>query len=332
MKGSRFRLLPVVIVVSLAMLTIRLGSLWQGFVNGTPVATNAAVANSMPPVLGSAQAAGGGAPAVTAGTRPLSEVMAPAATVIAPPQDAAVQVAEADAPVPSAQAGASVKMDDRSSAAGGSAATAPDSLTTEDDQLAEATASSAAKPKPKPKAKANPADLTSLSVGAALASDPLRGNCGNYSDSEVDLLQKLGQRREVLDQRQSEIDQRQALMTAAEGRIDKKIADLKELQASIQDLLKKADDQEQVKIDQLVKVYASMKPTDAARILNQMDMKILLTIVGSMKESKSAPILAAMESDKARMVTEEMSRHRAAGGPPPPAPAAAAAPNSPTNG
>jgi len=327
MKGSRFRLLPIVIVVSLTMLTIRLGSLWQGFVSGTPVATNAAVAESVSPsatgnaLVGNARAAGGTAvAAVTAKTRPLEEIISPASnrSPVAASQtdDSSVQIAEAE-PMEAGAKGTNPNGQ-------GSASASTDSVVP-DDQLAEAAASSsAAKPKPKPKTKPNPADLGGLSVGAALAADPLRGSCGNYSDTEIDLLQKLGQRREVLDQRQSEIDQRQVLMTAAEGRIDKKIADLKELQASIQDLLKKADDQEQVKIDQLVKVYASMKPSDAARILNQMDMKILLTIVSSMKESKSAPILAAMDSDKARLVTEEMSRHHNTAATPPAAP--------PTNG
>ncbi len=322
MKGSRFRLLPIVIVVSLAMLTIRLGSLWQGFATGTPVVTNAAVADAIPVSGGviAAQAAGNNQPLtaskpMTAGMRPLSQVitMVPATAPIAPSTassiladspTATVQLAEVEAPpkgaippVPSVMSVSAVNV-------------AEVSVDSASDQLAEATTGGAAKPKPKPKGKPNPADLTSLSVGAALASDPLRGNCGNYSDSEIDLLQKLGQRREVLDQRQTEIDQRQVLMSAAEGRIDKKIGDLHQLEASIQDLLKKADAQEMVKIEQLVKVYASMKPTDAARILNQMDMKILLTIVGSMKETKSAPILAAMDSDKARLLTEEMSRRR----------------------
>jgi flagellar motility protein MotE (MotC chaperone) len=139
--------------------------------------------------------------------------------------------------------------------------------------------------------------------------DPLKDPV-NFTQSEIDLLQKLAERRELIETRAQELEQREALLTAAEGRIDRKISDLQTLRTTLEGLLKRHDEQEEAKIGQLVKIYATMKPKDAARIFNELDMPILLTVLENMKESSSAPILAAMDAGKARAVTEEMSQRR----------------------
>lgn len=130
----------------------------------------------------------------------------------------------------------------------------------------------------------------------------------SFTPTEVDVLQKLAIRREVLDQRERELDTRNGLLQAAEKRIDRKIAELKNLQQAIDQLLNRHNEAEKKRIDQLVKIYATMKPKDAAGIFNALEMDILLTIMENMKEAKTAPILAAMAPEKARAVTMEMSR------------------------
>lgn len=147
-------------------------------------------------------------------------------------------------------------------------------------------------------------------LGSAAAADPLRDPV-NFTQSEIELLQKLAERREVIESRSQELSQREALLKAAEGRIDRKIGELQQLQNTITGLLKEHDQQEQEKVAQLVKIYATMKPKDAARIFDELDMPILITVLENMKEAKSAPILASMTAEKARQVTEEMSRRRA---------------------
>ena len=60
----------------------------------------------------------------------------------------------------------------------------------------------------------------------------------------------------------------------------------------------------------LVKVYESMKPRDAAVIFNDLDMPVLLQVVDRMKEAKAAPVLAAMQADKARELTTKLADMR----------------------
>ncbi|WP_404384836.1 MotE family protein [Caenispirillum salinarum] len=139
--------------------------------------------------------------------------------------------------------------------------------------------------------------------------DPVR-DPANFTQSEIDLLQKLAERREQIEAREKELAMREGLLQAAETRIDRKVAELKELQNTINGLLQQYDEREAEKVAQLVKIYATMKPKDAARIFNELDMPILISVMVNMKESKSAPILASMDAAKARALTEELSRMR----------------------
>ena len=59
-----------------------------------------------------------------------------------------------------------------------------------------------------------------------------------------------------------------------------------------------------------MKLYESMKPRDAATIFNDLDMKVLLGVVDRMKDAKAAPVLAAMQPDKARELTTKLAALR----------------------
>lgn len=140
--------------------------------------------------------------------------------------------------------------------------------------------------------------------------EPEAPDPAGFSPNEIDVLQKLSERREGLDQRARELDMREGLLKAAEARIDKKVGELKDLQAAIDALLKKYDEQEEAKMASLVKIYENMKPKDAARIFEQLDMPILLDVIERMTERKIAPIMAEMAPDKAKSVTAELAQRR----------------------
>jgi flagellar motility protein MotE (MotC chaperone) len=138
------------------------------------------------------------------------------------------------------------------------------------------------------------------------------GEPPTFTQNEIDVLQKLSVRREALDSRQKDLDLRENLVKAAEARIDKKIAEMKSLQTNIEGMLKQVDRQDEEKLKSLVKIYESMKPKDAARILNTLDLPIQLDVLGRMKEAKAATILGMMTDDQAKAVTDAIAARRAA--------------------
>ncbi len=146
--------------------------------------------------------------------------------------------------------------------------------------------------------------------GAAMAARLARDDPTLLTPAEIDLLQQLAERRENLDSRERELDIQGALLQAAETRIGKKVKELKTLQAAIAKLIKTYDDQQNAKLQSVVKIYENMKAKDAARIFEELDMDTLLMVAERMKERKLAPIMAKMDPTKATEITVELSRLR----------------------
>ena len=146
--------------------------------------------------------------------------------------------------------------------------------------------------------------------GAAMTARLARDDPTLLTQAEIDLLQQLAERRENLDSREQEMDIQSGLLQAAETRIDKKVKELKTLQVAIAKLIKTYDDQQSAKVRSLVKIYENMKPKDAARIFEELDMNTLLMVAERMKERKLAPIMAKMNPTKATEITVELSRLR----------------------
>lgn len=94
------------------------------------------------------------------------------------------------------------------------------------------------------------------------------------------------------------------------SRIDGKVAELQQLETSLTALVAEADAQQTAKIDQLVRIYGAMKPKDAARIFDALDLQILITVLERMRENKVAPILVQMGAAKATSVTEALSMRK----------------------
>lgn len=132
----------------------------------------------------------------------------------------------------------------------------------------------------------------------------------SFSQSELEILQKLAKRREELDIRERTLEQKVGVLKAAEAQIDAKIVKLKELERTISDLVGVYNEQERDRMNNLVKIYSTMKPKEAARLFNEMEMSLLVRVFEKMKESKSAPILALMDSAKATALTAELANKK----------------------
>ncbi|TVS00347.1 MAG: hypothetical protein EA406_00720 [Rhodospirillales bacterium] len=131
------------------------------------------------------------------------------------------------------------------------------------------------------------------------------------SDAELDVLQQLTDRRQALDAREQAMKQREALLQAAEMRLDRKVEELRDMQRLLEGLIQTREEQEDQKLASLVKIYENMRPKDAARIFEQLEMDTLLLVADRMRERSLAPIMAQMNPRKAQEVTVELARLRA---------------------
>jgi flagellar motility protein MotE (MotC chaperone) len=153
-----------------------------------------------------------------------------------------------------------------------------------------------------------------------------------FSQVEIDLLQSLAKRRQELDDWAKQVQLKENMLVATEQRINTKIDSLEKVKKQVEDLLAQYHEQEDTKIRSLVKIYENMKPKDAARIFEELDMPVLLMVVDRMSERKVSPVLAAMSPTKAKDVTVQLAEQRklqkVRGGNTPPADAATPAPDA----
>ena len=130
------------------------------------------------------------------------------------------------------------------------------------------------------------------------------------SDSERALLQDLRARRIELDEKERAIAAREQVLAAAEQKLTARVDELSTLQSRLEQLEAARKQRDEANWQGLVKLYETMKPRDAATIFDDLDMPVLLQVLDRMKEAKAAPILAAMQPDRARDATTKLAQMR----------------------
>jgi flagellar motility protein MotE (MotC chaperone) len=170
----------------------------------------------------------------------------------------------------------------------------------------QAAAQAAARDTPGPAAGKAP----SGDAAASPASAEPKPELPTISDGERAVLLELRQRRQELDARETTLATRESVLGAAERKVAARVEELQALQNQLQKLDASRHEHDETGWQGLVKLYENMKPRDAATIMNELDMPVLLQVLDRMKELKAAPILSAMKPDKAREVTDGLAKLR----------------------
>ena len=127
------------------------------------------------------------------------------------------------------------------------------------------------------------------------------------SQAEMIVLESLSARREELEKRAQALDLREQLLTAAEKRVEDRIGELKAIEEKIKTRIADNDRQNEAQMAGLVKMYETMKPKDAARIFERLDMGVLLDVAKRMEPRKMSAVLAAMDPVSAQELTVELA-------------------------
>jgi len=130
------------------------------------------------------------------------------------------------------------------------------------------------------------------------------------SPAERAILESLQKRRAELDARARELDIREDLLRAAEKRLEGRLAELKDIEARVDEAMQQKDDAEAARFKNLVTMYENMKPKDAAKIFDGLDLKILLQVAREINPRRMSDILAQMSPDTAQRLTAELAARR----------------------
>lgn len=138
------------------------------------------------------------------------------------------------------------------------------------------------------------------------------GGGGIASAGERAILQRLQERRKELDKRSRDLELRESLLKAAEKRVESQVKELKELEQKIKAATGTREKSQKQNFESLVAMYETMKPKDAARIFDRLDINIVVEVATGMKARGMSAILAEMSPEAAERLTVELANRAAA--------------------
>ena len=128
------------------------------------------------------------------------------------------------------------------------------------------------------------------------------------SPSERAILERLQSRRQELEARAREIDIRESLLKAAEKRIESRVEELKAVESRITTATSQKSEADAARFKGIITMYEGMKPKDAAKVFDRLEMSVLFEIASQIAPRKMSDILGLMSAEAAERLTVEMAR------------------------
>jgi len=126
--------------------------------------------------------------------------------------------------------------------------------------------------------------------------------------AERAILERLQARRQELEARAREIDIRESLLKAAEKRIESKVEEMKSVESRLSTANGQKGEADSARLKNIVTMYEGMKPKDAAKVFDRLEMSVLLDISTQIAPRKMSDILGLMAPEAAERLTVEMAR------------------------
>jgi len=166
-------------------------------------------------------------------------------------------------------------------------------------------------PKPKEPEKPEPpveqAPESKAVAGTVIAQDQPR----QASAGERALLGRLQERRQELDSRARELDLRESLLKAAEKKLETQNAEEAGggggAKTGPMAQRKEKEEADNARFKGVVTMYETMKPKEAAKIFDRLDIRVLLDVASQIKPQIMAAILAQMSPEAAERLAIELA-------------------------
>src|SRR5712672_4223980 len=162
----------------------------------------------------------------------------------------------------------------------------------------------AKKEEPPPKPAVSAPETAKPPDGTVLYPDPAQP----ISASERALLERLQARRQELEARAREIDIRENLLKSAEKRIEGRVEELKAVESRITTATGQKAETDAARYKGIITMYESMKPKDAAKVFDRLEMGVLIEIASQIAPRKMSDIMGLMQPEAAERLTVELAR------------------------
>lgn len=118
-----------------------------------------------------------------------------------------------------------------------------------------------------------------------------------------ELFLAISRERDLISDQRADLDRERADLELLREAVRVETGRLSALRDEIGEVLNGITQSEEVEVRRLVSVYEAMKPDEAARLLDGLDMSVTMTIISNMSEKRAAPVLARMSPLRAQAIS-----------------------------
>ena len=104
------------------------------------------------------------------------------------------------------------------------------------------------------------------------------------------------------------IDIRESLLKSAEKRIEGRVEEMKATEARITTATGQKAETDAARFKGIITMYEGMKPKDAAKVFDRLEMSVLYEIASQIAPRKMSDILGVMQPEAAERLTVELAR------------------------
>lgn len=126
-----------------------------------------------------------------------------------------------------------------------------------------------------------------------------------------DVLVSINNKMVTLKEREDELSEKESAFLAIEKRLNKQLLAVNAAKASLDASVKDRTATAQADITHLTLMYQTMKPKQAAKIFNEMDVNFAAGFLRKMKGAQAGLILSNMDAKKAYQISVIIASHNA---------------------
>lgn len=173
---------------------------------------------------------------------------------------------------------------------------------------------SSARAKSEPEGKKDPSSKQGQAAKAS--SDKGHGEAsvsGKSEESvkeEASYLNKLRERKAALDLRETELNQLEEELQRQKQEVEQRIVELTKIREEIATKLEDRVEADQGKVKKLVELYSSMKPKQAAKIVEGINRELAVEVLAGMKKKSAADIMNVMDEKVAKELSERLTGYK----------------------
>jgi flagellar motility protein MotE (MotC chaperone) len=130
--------------------------------------------------------------------------------------------------------------------------------------------------------------------------------------SSDELLAAIRAREAQLDAEEKRLADRKQTLSVAEAKLAEQLAAFEKARANLEKTLALADEAAEKDIARMTTVYENMKPADAAKIFDKMDVKFAAGLLARMRPDVAAQVLTGMTPETAYALTVTVASRNAA--------------------